>query len=60
MGTCAGRIAERERQGQTCWPPKNGLSWVKIAEKLGVGEGTVRRAAMASAKTLSSAMPAND
>jgi len=37
-----------------------GLSWVKISEKLGVGEGTVRRAAMASAKTLSAAMPAND
>jgi DNA invertase Pin-like site-specific DNA recombinase len=37
-----------------------GLSWVKIAEKLGVGEGTVRRAAIASAKTLSAATPAND
>jgi DNA invertase Pin-like site-specific DNA recombinase len=37
-----------------------GLSWLKIAEKLGVGEGTVRRAAVASAKTLSAAMPAND
>jgi DNA invertase Pin-like site-specific DNA recombinase len=37
-----------------------GLSWVKISEKLGVGEGTVRRAAVSSAKTLSAAMPAND
>lgn len=37
-----------------------GLSWLRIAEKLGVGEGTVRRAAVASAKTLSAAMPAND
>jgi DNA invertase Pin-like site-specific DNA recombinase len=30
-----------------------GMSWVKISDKLGVGEGTVRRAAIASAKTLS-------
>jgi DNA invertase Pin-like site-specific DNA recombinase len=37
-----------------------GLSWVKISEKLGVGEGTVRRAAMASAKTLCGGIPAND
>jgi DNA invertase Pin-like site-specific DNA recombinase len=36
-----------------------GLSWLKISEKLGVGEGTVRRAAAASAKTLSGAMPVN-
>ena len=27
-----------------------GLSWAKIAEALGIGEGTVRRAALASAK----------
>jgi DNA invertase Pin-like site-specific DNA recombinase len=31
-----------------------GLSWLAIAEKLGVGEGTVRRMALASAKTLPS------
>jgi DNA invertase Pin-like site-specific DNA recombinase len=37
-----------------------GLSWVKISERLGVGEGTVRRASISSAKTLSAAMPAND
>jgi DNA invertase Pin-like site-specific DNA recombinase len=37
-----------------------GLSWLKISEKLGVGEGTVRRAALAHAKTLSGGMPAND
>jgi DNA invertase Pin-like site-specific DNA recombinase len=37
-----------------------GLSWLKISERLGVGEGTVRRAAIASAKTLAAAMPAND
>src|SRR5271165_1004347 len=37
-----------------------GLSWVKIAGELGVGEGTVRRAAIALAKTLSGGMPAND
>jgi DNA invertase Pin-like site-specific DNA recombinase len=37
-----------------------GLSWVKISEKLGVGEGTVRRAAVSSAKTLSAAMLAKD
>lgn len=30
-----------------------GLSWASIAAKLGVGEGTVRRAALASAKNLS-------
>jgi DNA invertase Pin-like site-specific DNA recombinase len=30
----------------------DGLSWAKIAEKLGVGEGTVYRAAHASAKTV--------
>ncbi len=30
--------------------PEQGLSWGKIAERLGVGEGTVYRAARASAK----------
>ena len=30
-----------------------GASWAAIAEKLGIGEGTVRRAAQASAKNLS-------
>ncbi len=37
-----------------------GLSWRKISEDLRVGEGTVRRAARASAKTLSGGTPAND
>ncbi len=37
-----------------------GLSWRKISEELRVGEGTVRRAAIASAKTLSGRIPAND
>ena len=37
-----------------------GLSWLKISEQLGVGEGTVRRAARASAKTMSRKLPAND
>lgn len=37
-----------------------GLSWLAVAEKLGVGEGTVRRIALASAKTLASTLPAND
>jgi DNA invertase Pin-like site-specific DNA recombinase len=37
-----------------------GLSWVKISEELGVGEGTVRRAAISPAKTPSAGMPAND
>ena len=37
-----------------------GLSWVKISERLGVGEGTVRRASISSAKTLSAVPPAND
>jgi DNA invertase Pin-like site-specific DNA recombinase len=37
-----------------------GLSWLKIADKLGVGEGTVRRAALTSAKTLSVSPLAND
>ena len=37
-----------------------GLSWVRISEELGVGEGTVRRAAISSAKTLSAVPPAND
>jgi DNA invertase Pin-like site-specific DNA recombinase len=37
-----------------------GLSWVNISEKLGVGEGTVRRAAMGVAKTLPAVMPASD
>jgi DNA invertase Pin-like site-specific DNA recombinase len=31
---------------------KDGRSWANIAEELGVGEGTVRRAAQASAKKL--------
>jgi DNA invertase Pin-like site-specific DNA recombinase len=35
-----------------------GLSWAKIAERLGVGEGTVYRAAQASAKTVLLASPA--
>lgn len=34
------------------------LSWAGIAEQLGVGEGTVRRIAVASAKNLSAAPPA--
>jgi DNA invertase Pin-like site-specific DNA recombinase len=34
-----------------------GLSWLTISQKLGVGEGTVRRAALASAKTQSDATP---
>ncbi len=33
----------------------DGLSWAKVAATLGVGEGTVRRAALASAKNLSAA-----
>jgi DNA invertase Pin-like site-specific DNA recombinase len=37
----------------------DGLSWAKIAEKLGVGEGTVYRAAQASAKTVLATLPAN-
>ena len=37
-----------------------GMSWLKISDKLGVGEGTVRRAAISSAKTLSGAMPVSD
>jgi DNA invertase Pin-like site-specific DNA recombinase len=31
---------------------EEGLSWANVAEKLGVGEGTVRRAAQTSAKNL--------
>jgi DNA invertase Pin-like site-specific DNA recombinase len=34
-----------------------GLSWVKIASTLGVGEGTVYRAAQASAKSMCTAAP---
>jgi len=34
-----------------------GLSWAKIAERLGVGEGTVYRAAQESAKTLPGPAP---
>jgi DNA invertase Pin-like site-specific DNA recombinase len=37
-----------------------GMSWLKISDKLGVGEGTVRRAAISSAKTLSAAPSANN
>jgi len=37
-----------------------GLSWLAIGKRLGVGEGTVRRVALASAKTLASARAAND
>ena len=37
-----------------------GLSWLTIGKRLGVGEGTVRRVALASAKTLASARAAND
>jgi DNA invertase Pin-like site-specific DNA recombinase len=37
-----------------------GTSWLKISEKLGVGEGTVRRAAISSAKTPPAMRPAND
>jgi hypothetical protein len=33
-----------------------GVSWVTIANKLGVGEGTVRRAGQASAKNPSSSV----
>ena len=37
-----------------------GLSWLAIGKRLGVGEGTVRRVALASAKTLVSAQAASD
>jgi DNA invertase Pin-like site-specific DNA recombinase len=37
-----------------------GLSWMKISKKLGIGEGTVRRASISPAKTLPAAMPVND
>jgi DNA invertase Pin-like site-specific DNA recombinase len=37
-----------------------GLSWLAIGKRLGVGEGTVRRSALASAKTLASARAASD
>jgi DNA invertase Pin-like site-specific DNA recombinase len=36
-----------------------GLSWAKIAEALGLGEGTVRRSAQASAKNPSETEPIN-
>jgi|SRR5580704_12519924 len=36
-----------------------GLSWLAIGERLGVGEATVRRFALASAKTLGPASPAS-
>jgi DNA invertase Pin-like site-specific DNA recombinase len=36
----------------------DGLSWAKIAERLGVGEGTVYRAAQVSAKTVLATSPA--
>jgi DNA invertase Pin-like site-specific DNA recombinase len=36
-----------------------GLSWAKIGEELGLGEGTVRRAAHASAKNPSESTPVN-
>jgi DNA invertase Pin-like site-specific DNA recombinase len=36
---------------------EEGLSWAKIAERLGVGEGTVYRAAQASAKTSTEGAP---
>jgi len=35
----------------------SGLSWAKIADELGLGEGTVRRSAAASAKNLSKIAP---
>jgi DNA invertase Pin-like site-specific DNA recombinase len=37
-----------------------GLSWLAIGQRLGVGEGTVRRVAQASAKTLASPALASD
>jgi len=37
-----------------------GLSWLAIAEKLGVGEGTVRRMVLASAKTPATTVDASD
>jgi len=37
-----------------------GLSWLTIGKRLGVGEGTVWRVALASAKTFASARAAND
>jgi hypothetical protein len=36
-----------------------GLSWAKIGEALGLGEGTVRRSAQASARNPSETAPAN-
>ncbi len=35
------------------------LSWAKIGEALGLGEGTVRRSAQASARNLSESAPVN-
>jgi DNA invertase Pin-like site-specific DNA recombinase len=37
-----------------------GLSWLAISRSLGVGEGTVRRVGLASAKTPASKLPASD
>lgn len=37
---------------------RDGTSWAKIGEALGVGEGTVRRASQQSAKNPSAALPA--
>jgi DNA invertase Pin-like site-specific DNA recombinase len=39
---------------------KEGLSWAKIAERLGLGEGTVYRAAHTSAKIPASRKPVSD
>jgi DNA invertase Pin-like site-specific DNA recombinase len=36
-----------------------GLSWAKIGEELGVGEGTIRRSAQASARNPSESAPVN-
>jgi hypothetical protein len=47
--------------GKTYRPPSaQGLSWLNIADKLGAGGGSVRRAALASAKTRQKCRFAND
>jgi DNA invertase Pin-like site-specific DNA recombinase len=58
-GKQLGRPRRNANAAQVALLRRQGHSWAAIAVELGIGEGTVRRAAQASAKNLLEPMPAS-
>jgi len=59
QGKQLGRPRRDVNAAQVTLLRSQGRSWAAIAIELGIGEGTVRRAAQASAKNLLETMPAS-